>query len=57
MKAMIPHHPIAILTNKRAHIRDARVCALADQIIEAQLREIEEMKQLIAASRTESGPV
>ncbi len=48
MKAMIPHHSIAILTSKRAHIRDPRVRALADQIIEAQVKEIEEMKDLIA---------
>ena len=48
MKAMIPHHSIAILTSRRAHIRDPRVRKLADQIIESQVREIEEMKQLIA---------
>jgi uncharacterized protein (DUF305 family) len=48
MKAMIPHHSIAILTSKRAHIRDPRVRELADAIIDAQVREIEEMKQLIA---------
>lgn len=48
MKAMIPHHSIAILTSERAHIRDPRVRALADGIIEAQVREIAEMKQLIA---------
>ena len=48
MKAMIPHHSIAVLTSKRAHIRDPRVRKLADQIIESQLREIAEMKQLIA---------
>jgi hypothetical protein len=48
MKAMIPHHSIAILTSERAHIRDPRVRQLADQIIEAQVREIDEMKQLIA---------
>ena len=49
MKAMIPHHSIAVLTSERAHIRDARVRKLADQIIAAQLREIGEMKALIAA--------
>jgi uncharacterized protein (DUF305 family) len=49
MKAMIPHHSIAILTSRRAHIRDPRVRELADEIIEAQVREIGEMKQLIAA--------
>ena len=48
MKAMIPHHSIAILTSRRAHIRDPRVRKLADGIIEAQVREIGEMKQLIA---------
>jgi len=48
MKAMIPHHSIAILTSRRAEIRDPRVRELADAIIEAQVREIEEMKALIA---------
>ncbi|MBA3049293.1 MAG: DUF305 domain-containing protein [Alphaproteobacteria bacterium] len=48
MKAMIPHHSIAILTSERAHIRDPRVRALADDIIEAQEREISEMDALIA---------
>lgn len=47
MRAMIPHHSIAILTSERAHIKDPRVRKLADEIIEAQVREIEEMKQLI----------
>jgi hypothetical protein len=47
MKAMIPHHSIAILTSERAHIRDPRVRLLADRIIEAQVREIDEMKALI----------
>lgn len=48
MSAMIPHHSIAIMTSKRAHIRDPRVRKLADGIIEAQVREIGEMKQFIA---------
>lgn len=48
MKAMIPHHSIAILTSERAHISDPRARQLADEIIEAQRREIEEMKALIA---------
>lgn len=47
MKAMIPHHSIAVLTSSRAHIRDPRVRKLADGIIEAQLREIAEMERLI----------
>lgn len=48
MKAMIPHHSIAIMTSERAHIKDPRVRILADKIIEAQVREIGEMKTLIA---------
>jgi DUF305 family protein family protein len=47
MRAMIPHHSIAILTSERADIRDPRVRKLADEIIEAQRREIAEMKYLI----------
>ena len=48
MKAMIPHHSIAILTSERANISDPRVRKLADEIIEAQRREIAEMEALIA---------
>jgi hypothetical protein len=48
MKAMIPHHSIAIMTSERARIRDPRVRKLADGIIETQVREIEEMDALIA---------
>ena len=48
MKAMIPHHSIAILTSSRAEISDPRVRQLADEIIEAQRREIAEMEALIA---------
>ncbi|RJQ83909.1 MAG: DUF305 domain-containing protein [Desulfobacteraceae bacterium] len=47
MKAMIPHHSIAILTSERAHIADPRVRELADKIIESQREEIAEMKALI----------
>ena len=47
MRAMIPHHSIAILTSERAGIEDVRVRELADEIIEAQRREIEEMEWLI----------
>lgn len=48
MRAMIPHHSIAILTSERAQISDPRVRKLADEIIEGQEREIAEMKYLIA---------
>jgi hypothetical protein len=48
MKGMIPHHSIAILTSERADIDDVRVRQLADEIIEAQRREIAEMEWLIS---------
>lgn len=47
MSAMIPHHSIAILTSERANIEDVRVKKLANEIIEAQRREIKEMKWLL----------
>ncbi|WP_316015737.1 DUF305 domain-containing protein [Roseobacter sp. HKCCA0434] len=48
MKAMIPHHSIAILTSERANLSDPRVRELADAIIEAQRGEIAEMQRYIA---------
>ncbi|SFC12785.1 protein of unknown function [Alkalibacterium subtropicum] len=47
MKAMIPHHSIAILTSTRAEISDPQVRALADDIIKAQREEIAIMTQYI----------
>jgi len=54
MRAMIPHHSIAILTSSRAQLSDPRVRKLADGIIKAQELEIREMKALIAD--LEGGP-
>ena len=47
MKSMIPHHSIAINNARKSDIRDPRVRELANEIIAAQVREIEEMKLLI----------
>jgi len=47
MKAMIPHHSIAILTSSNANINDPEVQKLADDIIKAQEREIMQMKEMI----------
>lgn len=47
MRAMIPHHSIAINNARKASISDPRVRRLADEIIESQVREIAEMKLLI----------
>ena len=47
MRAMIPHHSIAILTSERADIKDPEVKKLAESIISAQKKEIEEMKTMI----------
>lgn len=48
MRSMIPHHSIAINNARKASISDPRVRRLADEIIESQVREIAEMKLLIA---------
>ena len=48
MRAMIPHHSIAILTSERANIEDPRARELADEIIQTQKEEIAEMKAIIA---------
>jgi FtsH-binding integral membrane protein len=48
MKAMIPHHSIAIMTSRRAQIADPRTRKLADEIVESQEREIAEMKYLVS---------
>lgn len=53
MKAMIPHHSIAIMTSERAHIKDPEVRKLADGIIDAQVREIAEMERAIARLQTQ----
>ena len=47
MRAMIPHHSIAILTSSRADIKDPEVKKLAEDIIKAQEKEIAEMKKMI----------
>jgi peptidoglycan/LPS O-acetylase OafA/YrhL len=47
MRAMIPHHSIAILTSERADIKDPEVKKLANDIIEAQRKEIKQMKEMI----------
>ncbi|MBP0483673.1 DUF305 domain-containing protein [Sagittula salina] len=59
MRAMIPHHSIAVMTSTRAEISDPRVTGLAGDIALAQRKEIAEMRALIAdleAGRT-SGDV
>ncbi|MEN7982446.1 MAG: DUF305 domain-containing protein [Nanoarchaeota archaeon] len=47
IKAMIPHHSSAILTSQEANIKDPEVKILAEQIIEAQEKEIEQMKNIL----------
>lgn len=48
MKGMIPHHSIAIMTSKHAHLKDPEVKKLAQSIIDAQEKEIAEMKRILA---------
>ncbi|WP_211195845.1 DUF305 domain-containing protein [Agromyces sp. H66] len=47
MRAMIPHHSLAITRSERFQNEDLRVCELAVEISEAQRREISEMEWLI----------
>ncbi len=48
MKGMIPHHSIAIMTSKNAHLKDPEVKKLAQSIIDAQEKEIAQMKAMLA---------
>lgn len=48
MKSMIPHHSIAINNASKSELSDPRVRKLADEIIRSQVREIAEMKMLVA---------
>lgn len=47
MKGMIPHHSSAIMTSQMANLKDAESKKLAKEIIEAQRREIAEMRKMI----------
>ncbi len=47
MKAMIPHHSSAIMVSEKAHFSDPETQQLAKDIIEAQKREIAQMKEII----------
>jgi hypothetical protein len=47
MKAMIPHHSSAILTSEQANIFEPEVKKLSEEIIEAQIKEITEMENLL----------
>ncbi|MBS1526525.1 MAG: DUF305 domain-containing protein [Bacteroidetes bacterium] len=48
MKGMIPHHSIAIMTSKHANFKDPEVKKLSRDIIDAQEKEIAEMKQILS---------
>lgn len=47
MKAMIPHHSSAIMVSQKAHLKDPEAQKLAQDIIEAQKREIAQMQDMI----------
>jgi uncharacterized protein (DUF305 family) len=48
MKAMIPHHSSAIMVSQNATFEDPETEKLAQDIIEAQKREIAQMEDIIA---------
>jgi len=47
MQGMIPHHSSAIMTSQNAHLTDPEAIELAKEIIEAQKREIAQMKKIL----------
>ncbi|SFB09430.1 DUF305 domain-containing protein [Algoriphagus aquimarinus] len=47
MKAMIPHHSSAIMVSQKAHLQDPEAQKLAQDIIEAQKKEIAQMNEMI----------
>ena len=47
IKAMIPHHSSAILVSQEADLKDPETIALAREIIEAQKREIAQMRKIL----------
>ncbi len=47
MKGMIPHHSIAIMVSKKAHLKDPEVIRLSRSIISAQEKEIAQMKKAL----------
>jgi uncharacterized protein (DUF305 family) len=47
MKAMIPHHSSAIMVSQKAHLQDPEAQKLAQDIIEAQKKEIAQMEAMI----------
>lgn len=53
MKAMIPHHSSAILTSSYAELKDPQVKKLANEIIQAQEKEIAQMKRMISRLKTQ----
>jgi uncharacterized protein (DUF305 family) len=48
MRGMIPHHSIAIMVSKKAHLKDPEVIQLSQSIIKAQENEIAQMKKILA---------
>ena len=47
MRAMIPHHSSAIMVSQEANLKDPEAMKLAKEIIEAQKREIAQMKEML----------
>ncbi|PHN01900.1 DUF305 domain-containing protein [Flavilitoribacter nigricans] len=47
MRAMIPHHSSAIMVSEKAQLDDPEAIQLAKEIIEAQKREIAQMKKML----------
>jgi uncharacterized protein (DUF305 family) len=51
LRSMIPHHSSAILMCQQAAITDPEIITLCEQIVEAQVEEIAQMKTILERSR------
>jgi hypothetical protein len=47
LRSMIPHHSIAIKTCERADVQDREIVELCTQIVDAQEREIAQMREIL----------
>jgi hypothetical protein len=48
LRSMIPHHSGAILMCEQSNLTDTEIIRLCDEIVQTQIEEIEEMKEILS---------
>jgi uncharacterized protein (DUF305 family) len=48
LRSMIPHHSGAILMCEQSNLTDPEIISLCDEIVQTQIEEIEEMKEILS---------